>query len=73
MEIIFGKDSIRWIENEKNNSILLSELDPSQLINLLEKCVSSETNLNFIESDDISPFSKKLKELIVSAFAKANN
>lgn len=73
MEIIFGKDSITWIENEKDTSILLSELDPSQLINLLEKCVSSETNLNFIESDDISPFSKKLKELIESAFAKANN
>lgn len=72
MEINFGKDTITWDEDENKTSILLNELDPSQLIKILEKCVSSEANLTFVESDDISPFSKKLKELIELAFAKSN-
>jgi len=72
MEINFGKDAITWGEDEEKTNILINEINPSQLINLLEKCVSSETNITFTESDDISPFSKKLKELIETAFAKSN-
>lgn len=72
MEINFGKDEITWSEGENEIKVLLNGLDPSQLINLLERCVSSEADLIFVESEDISPFSKKLKELIESALSKSS-
>lgn len=72
MKILFCKDSIVYTEKEESKSILLSELDPKKLIDFLELCVSSTTELEFVADTEISPFSLKLKDLIENAFSQTS-
>lgn len=68
MKVIFGKDSIEYSINNDKKTYSLLEFNQTQLVEILEDCVSNEADLEFVSADSISPFAQKLKELIEIAF-----
>lgn len=64
MKVIFGKEKIVFNYKDINEELLLQDLNAENLVALLEKCVSSEPDVELLVESDISPFSNKLKDLI---------
>lgn len=64
MKVTFGKEKIVFNYKDINEELLLQDLNAENLVALLEKCVSSEPDVELLVESDISPFSNKLKDLI---------
>lgn len=60
---IIGESIILYADFEKEDGY-------KKLIELLQICVTNESNLQFVCDDDCSPFGKKLKEIIENEFIK---
>ena len=69
MKITFKKEQIE-LSQGYDKIYLLQELNAEKLVEILEFCIKNEGGLIIEESQDISPFSHKLCELIKNGIAQ---
>lgn len=69
MKVTFKKEQIE-LSHGYDKIYLLQELNAEKLVEILEFCIKNEEGLIIEESQDISPFSHKLCELIRNGIAQ---
>ena len=70
MKIIFKKETIHLL-GEVEAIYPLKELNAEKIMELLESCIRFEEVLEFVEEDNNSPISHKLKELIENGLSQS--